>query len=127
MRIAVDTNRYSDFARGEKRAMEVMRSVEAISIPLIVLAELRGGFAHGARREANERNLVRFLGSPRVSVMAPDEQTTHFYADIFADLRRRGKPIPTNGLWIAALVIQHDLVLFDRDSDFDYVPRLARI
>ncbi|MFT3835571.1 MAG: type II toxin-antitoxin system VapC family toxin [Myxococcaceae bacterium] len=127
MRVALDTNRYTDFCRGDERAVEVISTAEQLWMPLIVLAELRAGYAHGSRREANERTLTRFLNSERVRVVAPDEQTTFIYADLYSGLRKRGRPVPTNDLWIAALVTQHDLVLFDRDSDFDAFARLARI
>ncbi len=127
MRVALDSNRYTDFCRGDARAVEVLRTSAEIWLPLIVLAELRAGFAHGARRADNEKTLTRFLGSSRVRVASPDEQTTHFYADVYAALRKKGRPIPTNDLWIAAIVLQHDLVLFDRDSDFDHIPQLARV
>ena len=53
--------------------------------------------------------LTRFLNVARTRVILPDEQTTHFYADVYLDLRKKGRPIPTNDLWIAALVLQHDL------------------
>lgn len=102
-------------------------SAEEIYVPLIVIAEQRAGFAHGTSRQKNERVLTHFLNNPGVFVLAPDDQTTFFYADLYAHLRKKGKPIPTNDLWIAALVIQHNLVLFDRDSDFDAVPQLARM
>jgi len=71
--------------------------------------------------------LTNFLNTPGVFVLAPDEQTTFFCADVYAYLRKKGRPIPTNDLWIAALVIQHQLVLFDRDSDFDNLPQLGRV
>jgi predicted nucleic acid-binding protein len=127
MRIALDSNRYTDFCRGEAAAVEVLRTAREVHVPLIVVAELRAGFAHGSRRDSNERALTRFLNSERVRTVIPDEQTTHFYARVYADLRKRGTPIPTNDLWIAALVLQHDLVLFDRDRHFDHVPGLARV
>jgi tRNA(fMet)-specific endonuclease VapC len=127
MRIAIDSNRYTDYCRGDARAAEVIRSASEIVVPLIVVGELRAGFAHGTRRIDNEKVLVRFLSARRVRLVAPDEQTTHFYADVFAALRKKGRPIPTNDLWIAALAIQHDLVLFDRDKHFDDVPQLARL
>lgn len=127
MRLAVDSVRYGDFCSGDARAVEVLRSAEAIFVPLIVLAELRAGFAHGTRREHNEKVLVRFMNSTRVRVVSPDEQTTHFYAQVYADLRKKGRPIPTNDIWIAAITMQHDLVLFDRDRHFDQIPQLARL
>jgi predicted nucleic acid-binding protein len=127
MRIALDSNRYSDLCRGVPEVVEIVERAIEIHVPLIVLAEQRAGFAHGSARAKNERVLTRFLNNPGVFVLLPDEQTTHFYADLYAFLRKKGKPIPTNDLWIAALVVQHNLILFDRDSDFDALPQLARL
>jgi tRNA(fMet)-specific endonuclease VapC len=127
LRIAVDVNRYVDFARGVDEAVACLRRAGEILLPFVVLAELRAGFRIGQRAKANEAVLSQFLQSDRVTVLLADEQTTHVYADIFAQLRRAGTPIPTNDLWIAALVIQHDLVLFSRDQHFDALPQIARI
>jgi len=70
--------------------------------------------------------LARFLNTPRVSVLYADEQTTHHYASVFAQLRRQGTPIPTNDIWIAAIVLQHDLALLTSDAHFSSLPQLAR-
>ena len=127
VRIAIDSNRYTDFCRGEDEAVRVFRSAREIVVPLVVLAEQRAGFAYGSRREKNEQILTRFLNAKGIEVLCPDEQTTRVYAELYAYLRKKGTPIPTNDLWIAALVVQHDIVLFDRDSDFDRLPQVARI
>lgn len=55
-----------------------------------------------------------------------DEETTHHFARIFAQLRLQGTPIPVNDIWIAALAVQHDLLLFSRDQHFDCLPQVAR-
>lgn len=127
MRIAIDTNRYVDFARGLPEAVNRLRAVDRILMPLIVLAELRAGFLGGSRALENEANLVRFLNTPRVDVLLPDEETTHHYARLFHQLRRQGTPIPTNDIWIAALVVQHQLYLFARDAHFDHLPQIPRL
>ncbi len=127
LRIAIDVNRYVDFARGIDEAVTCIRRAGQIYLPFVVLAELRAGFRAGQRAKANEAVLSRFLQSDRVTVLLPDEQTTHVYAEVFVQLRRAGTPIPTNDLWIAALVIQHDLVLFSRDQHFEVLPQIARI
>lgn len=127
MRVAVDTNTYTDAARAVPRAVEVLRSASEIWIPFVVLGELRAGFACGTSGRKNEALLVRFLNSPRVRSAWADESTTHVYARVFAELRSRGTPIPTNDLWIAALAIQHDLVLFSRDEHFALLPQIARL
>ena len=109
MRIAIDTNRYVDFCRGEERAVEIFRSAGEICLPLFVIAELRAGFRAGAKGRENEKFLIQFLNSPRVEVLSPDDQTTHHYAGLFVQLRKQGTPIPTNDLWIAALAVQQQL------------------
>lgn len=81
----------------------------------------------GSRLELNEKRLTEFPCGPRVEVVFADERTTHFYAMIYTETRRGGTPMPINDLWIAAIVIQHDLVLFSRDRHFDAVPRIARM
>ena len=127
MRIAIDTNRYVDFARGLAEAVSRLRAVDRILVPLIVLGELRAGFLGGSRAPDNEANLVRFLNSPRVDVLLADEETTHHYARLFHQLRRQGTPIPANDVWIAALVVQHQLYLFARDDHFDHLPQIPRL
>ncbi|MGD9274749.1 MAG: type II toxin-antitoxin system VapC family toxin [Desulfobacterales bacterium] len=127
MRILVDSNRYQDFCEGEPQAVHVIRRAAEIMIPFIVLGELRAGFACGTRSYKNEQTLTRFLNSPRVKQLFADEDTTHQYARLFRQLRKQGTPIPTNDLWIAALALQHDLLLFTRDNHFDHLPQLPVI
>ena len=69
--------------------------------------------------------LQRFLASPRVSVLLPDDQTTHYYGQLHQQLRDDGRTIPTNDLWIAALAVQHDLVLCTSDRHFRQIPQLV--
>lgn len=78
-------------------------------------------------RARNEAALRRFLLNPGVRVPYADEQTTHHYGAVYRQLRKQGTPIPTNDMWIAALVLQHSLVLFARDTHFDALPRLMRV
>ena len=126
MNIALDTNAYSDYMRGVLERVRVVRTVERIHVPLIVLGELRAGFAAGSRVEENLEVLRKFLASPRVAVLSPDEATTEHYARIFVQLRKQGTAIPTNDLWIAALAKQHDLDLCSSDAHFEHVEGLRR-
>jgi tRNA(fMet)-specific endonuclease VapC len=75
----------------------------------------------------NERTLRRFLLKPGVGVLFADDQTTHHYAAVFGQLRKQGTPIPTNDVWLAALVLQHNLALHARDKHFDHLPQLVRV
>ncbi len=125
MKLALDTNAYSDFMRGVPERVSPVQAAERIYLPLFVLGELRAGFAAGDQRLQNSAMLDRFLQSPRVEVLFPDLATAKTYARIFAELRKQGTPIPTNDLWIAALAIQHDLTLCTSDAHFQHIHGLA--
>lgn len=125
MNVALDTNAYSDFMRGDPSRVQVVRTARTIHLPLIVLAELRAGFACGNQQSTNAAGLQQFLNSPRVSIVSPDEQTTHHYAQIYLQLRKKAVAIPSNDLWIAALSIQHNLILCTSDAHFNHLPQLV--
>ncbi|MBI4346672.1 MAG: type II toxin-antitoxin system VapC family toxin [Elusimicrobia bacterium] len=127
MRLALDTNAYCAAARSHPGVSERLRRAESIFLPFVVVAELRAGFAAGGEARKNEAKLTEFLSSPRVTLLLADEQTTHHYASLFAQLRRQGTPIPTNDLWIGALAVQHDLPLLSADRHFSRIPQLLRL
>jgi tRNA(fMet)-specific endonuclease VapC len=124
MNVALDTNAYSDFLRGDPVRVAIIRRADRIFLPLIVLGELRAGFSAGNRETENLAALRQFLASPRVSVLLPDEATAEHYARIFLQLRRQGSAIPTNDLWIAALALQHGVELCSSDAHFRHVAAL---
>lgn len=127
MKVALDTNRYTDLCKGVERTVDLVATADAVFLPFVVAAELRAGFAFGRRTAENERVLQRFLAKDGVSILHADDQTTHQYAAAYRQLRVQGTPIPTSDLWIAALVIQHGLSLHDRDRHFDHLPQIVRV
>jgi tRNA(fMet)-specific endonuclease VapC len=127
LKLTLDTNRYTDLCRGNAFVIETVGKADEVWLPFIVLAELRAGFAVGTQGPHNEAVLRRFLLKPGVGVLFADEQTTHHYAAVYRQLRKQGTPIPTNDMWIAALVLQHSLVLFARDTHFDALPQITRL
>ncbi len=127
MKLALDSNRYTDLCRGAASVVETIERADEVWLPFIVLGELRAGFAAGTQAADNEAALRRFLMKPGVGLLYADEQTTHHYAAVYRQLRKQGTPIPTNDMWIAALVLQHSLVLFARDRHFESLPQLTRL
>lgn len=125
VKVALDTNAYSDFVRGESTRVTVVQRAARLYLPLFVLAELRAGFVASRQAQQNEAGLQQFLNSSRVEVLLPDESTSQHYAYLHRQLRGQGTPIPINDLWIAALVLQHHLVLCTSDSHFAHVPQIA--
>ena len=126
MRIALDTNRITDLFRGDVGLTEQLSTAEEIWIPLFALGELKAGFEGGTQRRRNEVLLNRLLGKTTVSVLLPSRETAEHYARLFVQLRRAGTPVPDNDLWIAALVLEHNLVLITRDRHFERIPQVIR-
>jgi tRNA(fMet)-specific endonuclease VapC len=123
-RLVLDTSAYSGFNRGDRRLKEFFRTDNEISVPLIVLGELRAGFSLGTKSKENEVLLQKFLDSSNVSTITITDKTTKLFAAIFQRLKLAGTPINTNDIWIAALTLENDCLLVTLDSDFKRVPDL---
>lgn len=121
----LDTSAYSHFKRGDPPALEVIVHARRICVPAIVLGELRAGFAAGRKAAANERELRAFLEHPCVEIAAVEEAASVIYADIVAQLRRSGAPLPSNDLWIAAVAAREGLPVLTYDAQFKAIPRVA--
>jgi len=126
MRVALDTNRITDLFRGDLELAEQLSTAEEVWIPLFALGEIKAGFQGGTQQRRNESLLNRLLAKPTVGVLLPSRETAENYARIFVQLRRAGTPVPDNDLWIAALVLEHDLVLITRDRHFERILQVIR-
>lgn len=126
-RILLDTNFYVAFKRNTPLAAEIIRRADYIGLNTIVLGELLAGFRCGGRETVNRRELDQFIDSPRVELLDIDEETTEFYARVFRALKEKGRPIPTNDLWIAASALRHGLALASFDAHFSYIDGMLLI
>jgi len=123
-RILIDTNAYAAFKKNDTDAVNTLKAVEYIGINIVVLGELLSGFIGGTREAKNRKELDQFLDSPRVSLIQLDEETAEYYARVYWDLKRKGKPVPTNDIWVAASAMRHGLALFTYDEHFDNIDGL---
>lgn len=122
--IALDTNAYTAFKRGDAAIVAVLQHAPSIIVCATVLGELLGGFAAGQRESANRSELTRFVNSPRVKVVSCNAATADLYALVYAALRRKGQPIPTNDLWIAASCLEQGAALLTLDAHFQNIDGL---
>jgi predicted nucleic acid-binding protein len=126
VRVALDTNRLTDLFQGDATLAERLGLCDEVWIPLVVLAEIKAGFLGGNKGHRNEILLRKLLSKATVGVLLPDRETAEHYARLFVQLKRAGTPVPDNDLWIAALALQHDLLLITRDKHFESIPQLLR-
>jgi tRNA(fMet)-specific endonuclease VapC len=122
--LSIDTNAYAAFKRGDTQTVDVLQHAPSIIICTTVLGELLGGFAAGNREHSNRSELTQFLGSPRVKVVPSTAATADLYALVYAALRRKGQPIPSNDLWIAASCLEHGAALLTFDAHFQNIDGL---
>ena len=118
----LDTNIVSAWLEDESTVADKMDSAVNISIPVIVIGEMYYGAQYSARVEHNIRNISKAVS--HYLLLTIDEDTCKQYGLIKASLRRKGKPIPENDIWIAAIAVQHNLVLTTRDKHFAEVDGL---
>ena len=121
----VDTNALSAIADERDQIRELLGRATGIAVPVIAIGEYRSGIARSRNFLRYQQWLDEFILASRVLVI--DEFTTRSYAEISLELRKMGKPIPTNDIWIAALCRQHELPLLSRDRHFDTVRGIRRI
>jgi tRNA(fMet)-specific endonuclease VapC len=125
VKVLLDTNAYSDLGRGHQPLSDRVRLAEAVLLSSVVAGELLGGFRRGSRFSENLADLERFLAQPRVHVLPVTWTTADRYSRIYAALRRRGRPIPTNDMWIAAHAMETGAELLSSDPHFQHVDGLA--
>lgn len=122
--ILLDTNGYSAFKVGDPPILQILQSAEVIVMSPVVLGELLGGFANGNREKQNREELQKFLASSRVQIFPITADTAVFYGQIYVQLKKGGKPIPSNDIWIAAQALEHGCVLCSYDHHFEEVQGL---
>ncbi len=127
MKFVLDTSAYSGFNRGNQKLRAYFKPENAILVPLIVVGELRAGFAGGTKKTENEQLLLRFLDAPNVIAITISDATTTMFANIYSQLRKSGTPIGTNDLWIAALALEYDMSVLTTDNDFSKINNLKVI
>lgn len=125
-RIFIDTSLYSSFMKGDSYANQLIQSADELFLNSIVLGELLSGFMRGKKERKNRLELSEFLSSPRINILALDDETSERYAIIIKYLYEQGTPIPTNDVWIASSVMQYGLKLISRDNHYLKIPQILK-
>jgi tRNA(fMet)-specific endonuclease VapC len=120
--IALDTSVAIRFLNGDAAITERVLALPEIVLPMVLVGELLFGAENSTRPL---QNLPRYLEFISACVVAPlGRETATTYAQTRLALKRKGRPIPMNDVWIAAQCLEHGWVLVTDDTDFDYVDGL---
>ena len=121
-RIALDTNQAIAVLNDMGDAGNWVRTYQEVCLPLPVVGELHFGALNSRRAEENLRRADALVA--RCEVLEPDVATAQTYARIRLELKRKGRPILENDVWIAALCVQHDIPFATADAHFTEISAL---
>ena len=125
MRVLLDTNAYSALMRGDEAVAERVRRSERLYLSTVVVGELLYGFRCGDRYESNRQQLDEFLASAYVDLLPVTLSTCERFAMVATYLRRKGRPIPGNDMWIAAHALEAGAELLSYNSHFSAIDNLS--
>jgi len=121
-RALLDTNAVIALFAGEPELVGIVASKTAVFLCVPVVGELRYGALASTRVEQNLARLDEFTQA--ITVLPCDKESAGFYSAVKFGLRKKGRPIPENDVWIAAIARQHELTLISRDTHFEVIDDL---
>lgn len=124
MKAVLDTNYYCLCDTGSEKALDLLQESETIWLPSIVYGELYYGFKNGNKFISNYGRLNKFIEHFNVGMIDVSVDVARNFGDIYAALRKKGKPIPTNDIWIAACCLEIGGTLLTLDKHFQYIPQI---
>lgn len=122
-RFLLDTNIVIAIFAKDSGVVDHLAQATEVFVPSIALGELFYGARKSNQAHANIARIEEFAAD--TVILACDAVTGREYGRIKNDLRIRGRPIPENDIWIAAIAMQHGLTVVSRDSHFEDVSNLA--
>jgi tRNA(fMet)-specific endonuclease VapC len=123
--ILIDTNIVIELFRGNLEVRKTLNTCELVYIPFAVLGELYLGAYKSTNSSKHLTQISQFVKN--CSILNADQETAKEYGQLKSILIKKGKPIPENDLWIAAISKQYNLRLATFDKDFLELPEIEII
>ena len=115
----LDTNIIIDLFRGDSKAIARVNQIEVIYVPVIVIGELYFGANRSNQLQKRTSEIEQL--EKMVTILEISRTTAQIYGRIKEQLLVKGKPIPENDIWIAAIAAENEMVLITRDGHFEQV------
>ena len=122
-RYLLDTNIVIDLLGNNKSIVEKIERLEEVYIPVTVIGELYFGAFKSQKVEKNLESITSLLET--ANVLEDNVETAKVYGEIKSSLKQKGRPIPENDIWIAAIAKYNELTLLTKDEHFKEVPDLS--
>jgi tRNA(fMet)-specific endonuclease VapC len=123
--VALDSSIAVRVLKADAKAVSALQHFGVLCLPAIVVGELHFGALNSDQVHDNLLSLGKLVQSSRI--LDVTTSTAAAYADLRLKLKRLGKPIPQNDLWIAAVCLENGLPLATDDAHFGYVDTLTLV
>lgn len=120
--VALDTSTAVRFLNGDVTITEKILALPEVTLPMVVVGELLFGAENSTRPLQNLPRYLEFISACRAVPLG--RETATIYAQTRLALKRKGRPIPMNDVWIAAQCLEHSWMLVTDDTDFEAVDGL---
>ena len=118
----LDTSIVIEVFDGNKEIADKINDLPEFYISSVVLGELYIGINRVTNKSKHLKKLTDFL--KLCTVLDADSTTAKYYGECVVHLYKKGKPIPTNDVWIAAIALQHKLTLITNDKHYSEIEGL---
>lgn len=119
----LDTNIVIALFDSDEAIIANIKIANQIILPSVVIGELYYGAFNSSKKLENIEKINQFRMD--ANVINCDSLTGFYYGKIKSELKVKGNPIPENDIWIAALALQHNLILVSRDKHFQKIDNLT--
>jgi tRNA(fMet)-specific endonuclease VapC len=123
-KLLLDTNAFTRFLGGDEKTLAWLAQADLVYMSVFVLGELYAGFRAGAKDRENRRLLNAFLDKSSVSFLQATRETAEIFGLVKNTLRKSGRLIPINDIWIAAHTLETGSILLTYDRHFSGIPGL---
>jgi tRNA(fMet)-specific endonuclease VapC len=110
--ILLDTSIVIELFKGNPSVTSSLENHQSVNIPFAVLGEIYLGAYRSSNSKKHLKQINDFL--KKCNVLIADNETANYYALIKTELLNKGKPIPENDIWIAAVAKQYELKLITK-------------
>lgn len=122
-RFLLDTNAVIALLADDTALIAKIDAAEAVFTSITVLGELYFGAAKSGRVEKNLAVVDHFAQT--CPILLCSGSTARTYGLIKAALKSKGRPLPENDIWIAAVARENSLILVTRDGHFQEIDGLS--
>ncbi len=118
----LDTNVIIDFFRGNALTKKRILKFQSLNISSIVYGELIYGIENASHKDRHKKQLDNFIKS--CLIIPVTKETSKIYGKLKTELKKQGRLIPENDIWIAAQTIEQDAILLSNDKHFEMIKDL---